>query len=80
MLALLLLAAVTTFHPAQATVGDPITVDFATPVALDPSTDYEVVSRSGNRVVIRTFAPHTIAVTGRGADGPLLDGNRQGLH
>ena len=66
MLGLLLLTAITTFHPARPTVGDPITIDFAAPTVVDPSPDYEVVSRGGNRVVIRTFVPHTIAVTGRG--------------
>jgi hypothetical protein len=71
MLGLLLLTAITTFHPAGPAVGDPITIEFASPTVLDPSPDYEVVSRSGNRVVIRTFVPHTIAVTGRAADGPV---------
>ena len=71
MLGLLLLTAITTFHPVRATVGDPITIDFAGSTVVDPSPDYEVVSRSGNRVVIRTFVPHTITVTGRAADGPV---------
>ena len=71
MLGLLLLTAITTFHPARPTVGDPITIDFASPTVVDPSPDYEVVSRGGNRVVIRTFVPHTIAVTGRAAEGPV---------
>ena len=71
MLALLLLTAITTFQPVRPTVGDPITIDFAAPTTVDPSPDYEVVSRSGRRVVIRTFVPHTIAVTGKAADGPV---------
>ncbi|MDP9360229.1 MAG: hypothetical protein M3P29_02130 [Acidobacteriota bacterium] len=71
MLGLLLLTAITTFQPPRPTVGDPITIDFAMPTVVDPSADYEVVSRNGNRVVIRTFVPHTIAVTGRAADGPV---------
>ncbi|MEA2236486.1 MAG: hypothetical protein QOC81_1210 [Thermoanaerobaculia bacterium] len=71
MLGLLLLSAITTFQPPRPTVGDPITIEFAAPTEVAPSPDYEVVSRSGNRVVIRTFVPHTIAVTGRAADGPV---------
>jgi hypothetical protein len=71
MLGLLLLTAITTFQPPRPTVGDPITIDFATPTVVDPSPDYEVVSRGGNRVVIRTFVPRTIAVTGRTAEGPV---------
>ena len=67
----LFLVLITMFHPARATVGDPITIDFAAPTVIDPSPDYEVVSRTGNSVVIRTFVPHTITVTGRSADGPV---------
>lgn len=71
MLSLLLLTLITTFHPTRPTVGDPITIDFANPTVVDPSPDYEVVSHGRNQVVIRTFVPHTIAVTGRAADGPV---------
>jgi hypothetical protein len=71
MLGLLLFTAITTFQPAAPTVGDPITIEFASPTTLDASPDYEVVSRAGKRVVIRTFVPHTITVTGRAADGPV---------
>jgi hypothetical protein len=71
MLPILFLAAVTTFQPARPTVGDPITIDFAAPTTVDPSPDYEVVSRNGRQVVIRTFVPHTIAVNGKTADGPV---------
>ena len=53
-----------TFQPAAPTVGDPIAVDFAAPVTLDASPDYEVVSSHGNRVVIRTFLPKPIALSG----------------
>ena len=53
-----------TFHPAAPTVGDPITLEFAAPVTLDASPGYEVVSRSGNRVVIRTFLPEPVALSG----------------
>jgi hypothetical protein len=71
MIAGFLLLLVTTFHPVKATVGDPITIDFAVPTTVDPSPDYEVVARSGNSVVIRTFVPHTITVIGRSAEGPV---------
>src|SRR5947207_1677458 len=71
MLGLLLLSAITTFQPPRPTVGDPITIEFAAPTEVAPSADYEVISRSGKRVVIRTFVPHTITVTGRAADGPV---------
>jgi hypothetical protein len=71
MLPILFLAAVTTFQPVRPTVGDPITIDFAAPTTVDPSPDFEVVSRNGKQVVIRTFVPHTIAVNGKTADGPV---------
>jgi len=62
---------ITTFEPAKPTIGDPITITFAAPTTIDASPDYEIVSRRGNTVVIRTFVPHTIAVNGRAADGPV---------
>ena len=71
MVGSILLILITTFYPARPTIGDPVTIDFAVPTAVDPSPDYEVVSRNGNSVVIRTFVPHTITVTGRSADGPV---------
>jgi hypothetical protein len=70
MFALLFLL-ITTFEPARPTIGDPVKITFASPTTVDPSPDYEIVSRSGNSVVIRTFVPHTIAVNGRAADGPV---------
>lgn len=65
MIPILLLAVTATFHPAQPTVGDPIAIEFRQPVALDPSPDYEVVTQSGNRVVVRTFHPKPFALSGR---------------
>lgn len=53
-----------TFRPAMPTVGDLITIEFQQPVVLDPSPAYEIVSRSGNRVVIRTFEPKPLALSG----------------
>jgi hypothetical protein len=67
----LLLVLVTMFHPARATVGDPVTIEFAAPTVVDLSPDYEVVSRAGNSVVIRTFVPHTLTVNGHSAEGPI---------
>jgi len=65
ILAALLLATVTaTFNPPQPKVGDLITIDFAAPVTLDQSQDFEVVSRQGNRVVVRTFAPKPFVLSG----------------
>src|SRR5437764_7271944 len=67
----LLFLLITTFQPAKPTIGDPVTITFAAPTTVEPSADYEVVSRSGNSVVIRTFVPHPITVKGRAADGPV---------
>jgi hypothetical protein len=67
----LLFLLITTFEPVKATIGDPVTITFASPTTVEPSADYEVISRRGNSVVIRTFVPHTITVNGRAADGPV---------
>src|SRR5947209_13731824 len=67
----LLFLLITTFQPAKPSVGDPVTITFASPTAVEASADYEVVSRNGNSVVIRSFVPHTITVNGRAADGPV---------
>ena len=65
ILALALVAA--TLQPASPKVGDLITVTFPAPVVLDASRDYEVVSRSGNVVVVRTFQPKPFAIRGTAA-------------
>jgi hypothetical protein len=62
---------ITTFQPPKPTIGDPVTITFASPTTVEPSADYEVILRRGNSVVIRTFVPHTITVNGRAADGPV---------
>jgi hypothetical protein len=67
----LLFLLITTFQPAKPTIGDPVTITFASPTTVEPSPDYEIISRRGNSVVIRTFVPHTITVNGRAADGPV---------
>jgi hypothetical protein len=67
----LLFLLITTFQPPKPTVGDPVTITFASPTTVEPSADYEVISRNGNSVVIRTFVPHTITVNGKSADGPV---------
>lgn len=64
VLAFVLAAVTANIHPSAPKVGDLITIEFAAPVVLDPSSDYEVVSRAGNRVVVRTFAPKPFAMNG----------------
>jgi hypothetical protein len=65
ILALVLAAAVTaTFQPPTPSVGDLVTIEFAAPVQLDASPQYEVVSSQGNRVVVRTFTPQPFALSG----------------
>lgn len=61
---LLLALVAATLQPASPKVGDLITVTFPAPVALDPSADYEVVARHGNRVVVRTFQPKPFELSG----------------
>jgi hypothetical protein len=67
----LLFLLITTFQPPKPSIGDPVTITFASPTTVEASADYEVVSRNGNSVVIRSFVPHTITVNGRAADGPV---------
>ncbi len=67
MIPTLLLAVTITFGPPTPTVGDLITVHSppdAVPIVLDPSKQYEIVSRSPNAVVIRTFEPKSIVLSG----------------
>lgn len=62
---ILVLALVTaTLQPASPKVGDLVTVTFPAPVVLDASPHYEIVSRRGNRVVVRTFEPKPFALSG----------------
>jgi len=62
---ILILALVTaTLQPASPTVGDRITLTFPAPVVLAASPEYEVVERSGNRVVVRTFKPQAFTISG----------------
>ncbi|HUP65037.1 MAG TPA: hypothetical protein VM557_07140 [Thermoanaerobaculia bacterium] len=69
-LLLLFLAAGIPVHvsPAAATVGDPIRVvfagDAAGTVTLDPSEEYEVVDHLPDGVVIRSFKPGPITLSG----------------
>ncbi|HYR28416.1 MAG TPA: hypothetical protein VEU30_08120 [Thermoanaerobaculia bacterium] len=60
----LVLAVTATFSPAQPTVGDRITLVFPAPVAIDKSQEYEVVESAGRRVVVRTFLPKPIVLSG----------------
>jgi hypothetical protein len=64
MILVLALVVSATLHPAAPKVGDLITVTFAAPVTLDRSNQYEVVQRSGNRVVLRTFEPKPFVMSG----------------
>jgi hypothetical protein len=64
VLAFVLAVATAGITPSAPKVGDLITVQFAAPVTLDASPDYEVVSRAGNRVVVRTFAPKPFVMSG----------------
>ncbi|HEX6178574.1 MAG TPA: hypothetical protein VF057_09445 [Thermoanaerobaculia bacterium] len=59
-----LLLVTVTFKPSAPTVGDPITIDFPSAVVLNASEDYELVSQERNRVVIRTFNPKPLTLTG----------------
>ncbi len=60
----LFLIVTATFRPAAPTVGDLITIDFQKPVVLEASPSYEIVAQRGTRVVIRTFEPKAIALSG----------------
>lgn len=53
-----------TFRPGAPTVGDLVTIEFRQPVVLDPPAGYEIVSKHGNRVVVRTFEPKPIVLSG----------------
>jgi hypothetical protein len=64
ILAFVLAAVTATFHPPAPKVGDLIRIDFAAPVTLEASPEYEVVSRNGAHVVIRTFAPKPFVLSG----------------
>lgn len=61
--------------PKVPTVGDRIWLEFATGsggrALLDPSAEFEIVSQRGGEVVIRSFRPGPLALTGR-----LLSGGR----
>jgi len=64
----ILLLVTATFRPPAPTVGDRITIDFKAPVVLETSTQYEIVSQHGSRVVVRTFEPRPFAISGRTGD------------
>ena len=64
LLALVLAAVTVTYHPKAPAVGDLITIDFAAPVALEPSSDFEIVKQEGSRVVVRTFRPAPFVLHG----------------
>jgi len=64
LLAFVLAAVTVSVQPPAPKVGDLITIEFAKAVTLDASTNYEVVRRDGNRVVVRTFEPKPFAMSG----------------
>ncbi|MGZ7033272.1 MAG: hypothetical protein ACXVIJ_15025, partial [Thermoanaerobaculia bacterium] len=67
MIPILLLAVTITFRPPTPTVGDLITVETppqSAPLVLDPSPQYEIVSRLPSSVVIRTFEPKSVVLAG----------------
>jgi hypothetical protein len=68
ILALLFVAGVT-FRPAAPTVGDLVTIDFPSKVTVAASKDFEVVSRDGGHLVVRTFSPQPFDVAATAADG-----------
>jgi hypothetical protein len=70
MLALLLVAAAlrATHSPATPTVGDRVAIHFEIAgdeaATLDPSPDYEIVSRSRDGAVVRAFRPQPVTLSG----------------
>ncbi len=73
MITLLVLFVTATFAPASPAIGDRITINYSQPVIVQPSPDYEIVSHSGARVVLRTFETHPITVHARAANGDAAD-------
>src|SRR5258708_4577609 len=65
MLTALALTLAIRVSPPKPAIGDLITIDTGKgPVALQKSSDYEVVSQNGGRVVVRTFVPKPFTVDG----------------
>ena len=67
MIPTLLLAVTVTFRPPNPTVGDLVTVETPAangPIALDQSPQFEEVSHLPNAIVIRTFEPKPITLSG----------------
>ena len=63
-----LLVVTATFQPVAPTVGDLISIDFGTPVVLNQSPHFEVVSQRGSVVVIRTFQAKPFALSGKAGE------------
>ena len=64
LLAFVFAAVTASIQPAAPKVGDLITIEFAEPVTVDAAPDFEIVSRAGNRVVVRTFQPKPFVMSG----------------
>src|SRR5687768_17539724 len=65
---LFFLVVTATFQPVAPTVGDPITIQFAAPVTLNSSPQFEIVSQQPTVVVIRSFQPKPFPISGRVGD------------
>jgi hypothetical protein len=68
---LFLLTVTITFRPVEPTVGDLVTVEAKQangPIVLDPSPQFEEVSRRPGEVVIRSFEPKALTLSGTAGD------------
>ena len=70
MITPLILLAVITFTPQRPTVGDPITVNLPPATTVQPSSDYEIVARRGDTIVVRSFEPKTFTL--HTSDGEVM--------
>ena len=69
MIPLVLLFVTATYRPPTPTIGDLITIDFAQPVKVQQTPEFEIVSQSGTRVVVRTFEPRQVTIHATSATG-----------
>jgi len=70
----ILLFVTATFTPAAPAIGDRITINYSQPVTVQPSAEYEIVSRKPSQVIVRTFETHPITVHATAASGePAAD-------
>ncbi len=69
MIPILVLFVTATYTPASPAIGDRVTINYSAPVTVQPSPDFEIVSRKPAQVVIRTFDTHPITVHASAANG-----------